>query len=135
MKIKNIKTTDDRTRIAATVIWEDRDKLAQDIYFATTQAFAEGLSANTDAYLVACIIPAMLHGQRRIGIDAEICAELCNGLITAMGLIRHYFGPAQASANQDKNKSPDADAVHPRVSWRIPLRRHQFSREPARHSY
>lgn len=34
---------------------------------------------------------AMRHGEERVSINAEICPELRNGLITAMSLIRHWY--------------------------------------------
>ncbi|MBA2490445.1 MAG: hypothetical protein H0V34_01650 [Gammaproteobacteria bacterium] len=95
MRIENFtaEVKDDKKRVAATVTWEDTDKSAQDIFFETTVAFADGLSNNPHAFLVACIIPALRHGERRIAIDAEICPELRNGLITAMSLLRHWYKP------------------------------------------
>jgi hypothetical protein len=60
------------------------------VYFETDEAFAEGLSCNPHAFLVGCVIPAMHYGEERVFIDAEICPELRDGLITAMSLLRHW---------------------------------------------
>jgi hypothetical protein len=62
-----------------------------DVYFGTTLEFADALSCNPHAFLVACTMPAMRFGERRIFIDAEICPELQDGLVTAMGLICNWF--------------------------------------------
>lgn len=35
----------------------------------------------------------MRHGEKRIFIDAEICPELRNGMLTAMSWIRQWYGP------------------------------------------
>ena len=94
MKIENLKseTNGNLARVAATVLWENSDRPTQEIYFETTKAFAQDLSCNPHAFLVACIMPAMRHGEERVFIDAEICPELRNGLITAMSWIRYWYG-------------------------------------------
>jgi hypothetical protein len=95
MKVGNFKTQakNGRKRITAAVIWEDCDRPAQDIYFETPTAYGEGLFCNPHAFLVVCIIPAMCHGERRLHIDAAVCPELRDGLMTAMMWLRHWFGP------------------------------------------
>jgi hypothetical protein len=80
-----------RTRVAATVTWEDCDRQTQELYFETDEAFAHGLSCNPHAFLVASIMPALRHGEERVFVDAEICPELRSGLVTAMSLVRHWF--------------------------------------------
>jgi hypothetical protein len=93
MKIENLKSEKkgNRARVAATVIWEDCDRPTHEVYFETEEAFAEGLSCNPHAFLVGCIVPAMHYGEKRVLIDAEICPELRNGLMTAMGWLRHWY--------------------------------------------
>lgn len=95
MKIENLRSEKNGNlkRVVATVIWEDCQRPKQEIYFETTEAFAQDLSCNPQAFLVGCIMPAMHHGEARVSIDAEICPELRNGLITAMSWMRHWYGP------------------------------------------
>ena len=82
---------DNRYRVSAKVTWEDCERPPQEIYFETVGEFAEDISCNPHAFLVACTIPAMRFGEKRIFIDSEICPELQGGLITAMGLICNWF--------------------------------------------
>lgn len=93
MRIENLKSEEKNNlaRVAATVIWEDCDRPAQEIYFETTLEFAQGLSCNPHAFLVACIMPAMDYGEERVFIDAEICPELRDGLMTAMGWVCRWY--------------------------------------------
>jgi hypothetical protein len=93
MKIENLSSEKrgNRARVSATVTWEDCDRPRQEVYFETDEAFAEGLSCNPHAFLVGCIMPAIRHEEARIFIDAEICPELRDGLVTAMSWIRHWF--------------------------------------------
>ena len=93
MKIENLRSEKrgDRSRVAATVIWEDCDRPTHEVYFETEEAFAKDLSCNPHSFLIGCIIPAMHYGEKRVFIDAEICPELREGLITAMSWLRYWY--------------------------------------------
>lgn len=92
MKIENFRTetTENLARVSATVHWEDCDLPTQQLYFETPKAFAQSLSCNPDAFLVACAMPAMRRGEARISVDAEICPKLQENLITAMSCVHHW---------------------------------------------
>ncbi|MBE9167505.1 hypothetical protein IQ238_08215 [Pleurocapsales cyanobacterium LEGE 06147] len=94
MKIDNLRTEnyENRTRVAATMIWEDRDRPSQDIYFETTKEFATDICCDPNAFLTICAIPAMRYGERRIAIDAPVCPELKDGLTTVMNYLVHWYG-------------------------------------------
>jgi hypothetical protein len=93
VKIDNFKKekNDNRTRVAATVTWEDSNRPTMEIYFETEQKFAPDISCNPHAFLVACLMPAMRFGEKRISIDAAICPELHKGLVTAMRVICNWY--------------------------------------------
>jgi hypothetical protein len=93
MKIENLRTEKEghRSRVAATVSWEDSDRPSLDMFFETDDVFEGSLSCNPHAFLVGSIIPAMRHGEKRLWIDAEVCPELREGLITALSWIRHWY--------------------------------------------
>lgn len=96
MKIENLRTEkhDGRARVAATVIWEDCERPAHEVFFETDVAFSDSLTCDPHAFLVGCAIPAMHYGEQRVFIDADICPELRTGLISALTWLRHWFyGP------------------------------------------
>jgi len=95
MRIQNIRSeqNDCSQRIAATVIWEDTDRPPRDIYFEVDKAFAHYLSPNPHAFLVACLMPAVHHGEKRILLDEAICPELRNGLVTDMRWFEAWYCP------------------------------------------
>jgi hypothetical protein len=95
MRIENLRSeiNGDRKRVAATVIWEERERPLLDLYFETDREFEKDLTINPHSFLVAAIMPAMWHGEERIFIDAAICPQLCDGLETAMALLRHWWYP------------------------------------------
>jgi hypothetical protein len=120
MKIETLRSESkgNLARVAATVTWEDCDRPAQDIYFETTSEFAQVLSCNPHAFLVASTIPAMHFGEQRISIDAEICPELQEGLITVMSWLRHWYEldrkPVQI---ESKSRNVSALNIPERAGW------------------
>ena len=93
MKIENLRTerNENRARVAATVSWEDCDRPSYELFFETEEVFAESISCNPHAFLLACAIPAMYYGEKRLFIDAEICPTLKDGLICAMSWLRNWW--------------------------------------------
>jgi hypothetical protein len=94
MRIENLRSEKARSqaKVGATVIWEDCERPHQEIYFETSEEYAESLTCHPHAFLVGCIIPAARHGEKRIAIDSEICPELRNGLLRVMHWLRSWYG-------------------------------------------
>ncbi len=86
MKIENLRKENnaDRVRIIAKVIWENCDRQSQDVYFETTSEFGDALFLNPNSFLLACALPAMRYGEKRIALDASISPEIKDGLINSM---------------------------------------------------
>jgi len=82
---------ENNVRFTGKVIWEDCDRPMQEIYFETSETSGVGLSCNPHAFLVACILPAMHHGERRIFINEEIDPVLLNGLCVVMNWFQNWF--------------------------------------------
>ena len=93
VKIENLRIEQHsgRTQATARVVWEDSDRPTKDYFFAVDEAVSDDLIANPDAFLVACIVPGMRHGDRRIAIEGEICPYLKSGLETAMSLLQYWY--------------------------------------------
>ena len=94
MLINNIQKTirGDRARISATYIWEDCDRPETEVYIETAAEFAEDLAPNANAFLLGGTMPAMVHGERRVCIEGQVCPELRNGLVTAVQLLQLWHG-------------------------------------------
>src|SRR5690606_28784571 len=82
-----------RARVTATVTWEDCDRPPHEMYFETDEQFATALSFNPNAFLTACVLPAMRHGEERVLVEGQVCPELLDGLTTAMAWIRYWSMP------------------------------------------
>jgi hypothetical protein len=99
MRIENIRiepaASGERARISASIVWEDCDRHRQDIYYEVALPFADGFACSPQAFVVAALIPAIRHGERRMKIDGAICPELRDGLDVAMGWLHHWHGDAR----------------------------------------
>ncbi|MGD1922434.1 MAG: hypothetical protein ACFCAD_28215 [Pleurocapsa sp.] len=94
MKVENfIKQTDKvKTRVSATVIWENCDRPSEEVFFETTAEFEDDLVINPNAWLLACTLAAMRYGEERIAIDAPISPEIRDGLINSMKCLIDWHG-------------------------------------------
>jgi hypothetical protein len=81
---------DGRTRVSARVVWEDTTRDQFDLYFETDDQFASGLTSRADAFLIAAVLPAFKHGERRIAVDGQVSPELIQGLTTVMAWLREW---------------------------------------------
>jgi hypothetical protein len=101
MRIENLRTEQngEKTRVAATVIWEDCDRPIHELYYETDEAFSQDLTCNPNGFLVACIMPAMYHGEKRVFMDAKVCPQLQEGLVTAMALLTDWWYRKKAKPN------------------------------------
>lgn len=115
MRIENLRAekTETRARVAADVVWEDNDRPKREIFFETESRFADSLSCNPHAFLVACIVPAFRHQETRIRIDAEVCPELLEGLEKAMMWIRSWYGADRKLVAIESRINSGSDASKP----------------------
>jgi len=94
MIIENfIKTiTAERVRVSATLIWENRNRPAEEVYFETTAEFGDDLCINPNSWLLCSALAAMRYGEERIKIDAPISPEIKDGLINSMKCLIDWHG-------------------------------------------
>ena len=94
MKIENFRKeiNNDKAKVLATLIWEDRDRPAEDVYFETTAEFADDIIPNPNSWLLASALAAMRYGEKRIAIDAPISPEIKDGLINSMKCLINWHG-------------------------------------------
>lgn len=94
-----------RKRVSAQVVYEDSDRPTQELYFETDDEFADGLTCNPHAFLLASIVPALRHGERRVSLEGELCPDLRDGLTVAMGWLMHWFYAADRPPVQIEAKT------------------------------
>ena len=94
MKIENFtkQTIGRKTRVSATVIWENCDRPSESVFFETTADYGDDLVINPNSWLLACTLPAMRYGEERIKIDAPISPEIKDGLINSMRCLIDWHG-------------------------------------------
>lgn len=82
-------------RAAARIAWEESDRPPLDLFFETDEGRAREFRADPNAFLLACALPAMRHGERRLSVEGAICPRLADGLATAAGVLRSWYGPVR----------------------------------------
>lgn len=94
MKIENFRkeVNGAKAKVIATLVWEDRDRPAQEVYFETTAEFADDLVPNPNSWLLASALAAMRYGEKRIAIDGPISPEVKDGLINSMKCLINWHG-------------------------------------------
>lgn len=123
MKISNIRKerNDQFVRIAAEAEWEQTAR-KETIFFEVEEAFESALSTAPDSFLIACLMPAMFSGEKRITVDGPIEPLLHDGLVLNTRTFAHwYYKPidpirievdtATYSSNEIQNQVAKRDAV------------------------
>lgn len=80
------------TTAHAEVQFEDNEQGKKNVFIKTFSDTAQGFDANSNAFLVGCLVPALYYGEKRIIIEGAVCPMLKEGLNVAMGLLNHWYG-------------------------------------------
>ena len=93
MRIFDLQTSTeaDVQTLSATVAWEDTDRPTVEVFF---RVYAEAGFVNTadyNAFLVACTIPALHYREHRIRIEGAVCPWLVDNLLTMMAYMNHWY--------------------------------------------
>ncbi len=92
MKISDFKLVreTDAVTAEAKVTFEDCDLPCRRVYIKTLPEYEKGFSANPEAFLVGCLLPALHMGEKRIKVEGEICPFLKESLGVAMKILEHW---------------------------------------------
>ena len=76
--------------LSATVAWEDNDREDVEVFF---RVYRKGYINTSDynAFLVACVPPALHYGEQRIQVDGPVCPWLVDNLTTMMAYYNHWY--------------------------------------------
>jgi hypothetical protein len=86
-KVRN----NDRSRICATIIWEDTHREKFELYVETDMDFEDTIAVNPNVFILGCIVPALYYGEERIKVDAEISPMLYGGINSSLRLLHRWF--------------------------------------------
>ena len=95
MKIESIdgRVETESSRVSARIRWEDSAREPLDLYFEARGEAARDVRPDGNSLLLACAIPAMRHGERRIAIEGTVCPYLRDGILAAASLLEAWYGP------------------------------------------
>lgn len=117
MRIENFRSeaAGDRVGVAADVTWEDHEFPRITVRYQTTREFTDAIALNANAFLLACAVPAMYRGERRVFIDAGVCPRLVEGLSLAMKCLRGwYYDDDAPGPTLDVRRSSEVGAARAR---------------------
>jgi hypothetical protein len=103
----------DRVRIGARVSWEETDRADHDLYFETETRFGNDLTDSADPFVIATMLPAFRHGERRVRIDADVSPELFEGLETVTQWLSQWFHYRRPAVLLDAPAARHPAARHP----------------------
>ena len=94
MKLSELRTfrIADKTRVEVTATWEELQRPAQTLFVETSSDFAEALALDYDAFVAACVLPALFLGERRLAVSGDLCPRLADGLAFVMETFRQWRG-------------------------------------------
>lgn len=111
MRIERIEreSTAGRTRVSARLVWEDRERAAESLWYEWPSEFDAEVVASPAAVLVAALPLALVNGERRIAMDAPVCAYLLDHLRNVVQLFCVWFPnlrPISIDVARDSNVAP-----------------------------
>jgi len=84
-------------RASARVEWEEIDRPPVTLWFDVEGEAAGEVRPTTEAFLLACAVPAFGRGERRVAIEGTVCPRLRDGLSSAIALLRSWYGGRAAA--------------------------------------
>ncbi|HET9796302.1 MAG TPA: hypothetical protein VFS34_17810 [Thermoanaerobaculia bacterium] len=86
------RSSEDAIRVSATVVWEDSERPAREIWAEVAPALGPALADELDGFAVAAAVTAQDHGERRLLVEGTLCPRLRDGLAAAVALLANWFG-------------------------------------------
>ena len=92
MKISNIRKeqTGQYVRISADAEWEQSSR-KETVFYEVEEQFQDALSTAPDSFLIACLMPAMFSGEKRITVEGTIEPLLYDGLVLNTRTFAHWY--------------------------------------------
>ncbi len=87
----DLESANSGSRARATVVWENSERAPCSLYFEVPEEFSTWLQPRPEAFLLAALVPAMRHGEKRLKLAGELCPRLYDGLETAAALLRCWY--------------------------------------------
>ncbi len=117
MKIRDLKKEPHGpfSRISALVEWEDSPRPPLEVFYETREPLDREFELDPNAFLTACALPAMRHGERRISLEGPVCPRLVEGLSEVVRIFRAWFGPPRADIRVEPARGFRAPFPRPRA--------------------
>ncbi len=77
--------------LQANIAWENADIESDTYYFSVDKRYGNLLGNPTDAFLCGSILPAYIHGEKRIMVEGDVCPYLADNLQEALFWISTWY--------------------------------------------
>jgi hypothetical protein len=93
MLIRNVGREDDGgvARVTADVVWEQADRPELTLFSEAADLGCGMLWADPNALLLACLLPAWHHGERRVSVEGAVCPALLLRLRSALTSLATWY--------------------------------------------
>ena len=102
-----------RPTILADVIFEDNSFPDTTIHYQTNREFEDGFTLNPNAFFLACALPAMRGGEKRIKMEAEVCPILIEGVTVAIKCLIGWYNGNRVLPNFEVGVAKDTQFKSP----------------------
>lgn len=99
MKIRDfrLEANGSALRASAAVEWEDSPRPSRRLTFSTEGALANAFEPAPEAFALSVASAAARAGERRLRLEAPLCAILADGLRSALALLDSWYGGSRAA--------------------------------------
>lgn len=84
-------------RASAAIEWEDSPRPSRRLTFSTEGALANAFEPAPEAFALSVASAAARAGERRLRLEASLCAALADGLRSALALLDSWYGGSRAA--------------------------------------
>ncbi len=93
MRVENLRygRHGDWPAVVGTVIWETAARAPMDIYIAVAPRHRRHLRIAPEAFVAACIFPAMIDREERLTVDRPVCPIFLDGLYNIIDVYKHWY--------------------------------------------
>ena len=93
MRIEQIRQerSANRSRLSATIVWEESDRPPCEIYFEAADEFADAIGYSPEAFVAAALPPALWDGEKRLRVEGELCPEFLDNVAVVTQVFQNWF--------------------------------------------
>ena len=112
MRIEQIRQerSANRSRLSATIVWEEADRSPCEVYFEAADEFADAIGYFPEAFVAAALPPALWEGEKRVKVEGELCPEFFDNVAVVTKVFQHWFPEISQTMTVEAKRRTSAQA-------------------------